>query len=295
MDDKITHDDERIVILTGATASGKSAKALQLAQHYHGVIINADSMQLYKDAPILTAHPTQEEQALIPHLLYGCIPADQPCNVALWLQWVVELIQQTWEQQKLPIIVGGTGMYVSALLKGIAPIPVIPDNIRQSIRALTTSQLASVLRAEDPVMSERLRPSDTQRMARALEVIRATGQSLSKWQHKPTQPPLPRANITLYATHMDRELLYERINQRFDEMIEQGALEEAQSLLERGYDQDLPLMRAVGIAQLLPYLRDENVTLEEALQNAKTQSRRYAKRQLTWIRRQYPEVHYLNA
>ncbi len=278
-----------VILLTGATASGKSAEAIRMAEEQKGIIINADSMQLYQGAPILTAQPTQEEQGHIEHRLYGILTPDDPCSVARWIRMACEEIHRCWSQGNLPIIVGGTGMYLKVLMEGIATIPDIDLEIRTSVRQLSADELHKALQKEDLVMAERLTFGDKQRMARALEVIRSTGISLSEWVNQPVQPPLPDVSFMLYAMEMPRAILYERINQRFDAMLASGALEEANMLHTQGYARDLPLMRAVGIAELLAF-HDGDFTIDVAIEQAKMNSRRYAKRQLTWIRRQFPQA-----
>jgi tRNA dimethylallyltransferase len=276
-----------VVILTGATASGKSALALEIAHRSGGMILNGDSMQLYRDAPILTAQPSAEDMASIPHRLYGIRDAASPCSVAQWLCMVTTEIRQCWEQGLLPIVVGGTGMYIRALMHGIATIPPIPDAIRDSIRALPHEAVRAALLREDPIMAAQLLPSDVQRNSRALEVLRATGKSLSVWQQSNTLP-LPEATFSLYCTEVEREALYVRINARTHTMLAAGGLQEAEALHARKLPRTLPLLRAVGVAELLNYL-DGNATWEETQYTIARNTRRYAKRQLTWMRNQWPK------
>jgi tRNA dimethylallyltransferase len=277
-----------VLIITGATASGKSALALDYAQKHNGVIINADSMQLYCDAPILTAQPSATEQSDVPHCLYGFLKTQNVCGVARWVELVCVEIRAAWQRQRVPIVVGGTGMYVRALLYGLSPIPETEDSIRQMVRALSTDALHIALCTEDAVMASRLHPTDTQRMARALEVIRSTGISLSAWQDIPPSPPLPEANFKRYVTEMPRPHLYQRINARVGQMMDAGAMEEVKHLHGIGYDRTLPLMRAVGVAELLQVL-DGSLELDDAITAVQTNTRHYAKRQLTWMRQQFPD------
>lgn len=281
--------NHKVLIITGATASGKSGLALEMAQRCGGVIINADSMQLYADAPIITAQPTAEDQVLVEHRLYGVIDGAQSCSVAQWLTFAVVEIRACWQQGVLPILVGGTGMYLKALMDGLSSMPDIADDIRVQVRDMDATALAAALSSEDPLMAKTLHQSDTQRMARALEVIRGTGKSLAVWQQEPVQSPLPEAGYQLVITDMPREQLYQRINQRYDGMIEQGALEEALALHQRALLRTLPLCRAVGVAELLAY-HDGVFALGDAITKAKTNSRRYAKRQLTWMRHQFSDI-----
>lgn len=277
------------LIITGATASGKSSLALAIAQERGGVVINADSMQLYVDAPIITAQPNAQEMAQAEHRLYGVRDAADACSVAAWVAMAVDEIRDCWRIGALPILVGGTGMYLKALMEGISAIPEIPDTIREEVRALEGDALYAALAREDAIMAAKLHASDSQRSARALEVMRATGKSLAYWYACEASKPLPEAEFQLVVTQMPREQLYGRINQRFEQMIGQGALEEAQRLHTRGLSRDLPLLRAVGVAELLAHL-DGTLSLEEAIESAQTHSRRYAKRQLTWVRHQFGDA-----
>lgn len=282
-----------LVIITGATASGKSAVALHLAQAHNGVIINADSMQLYADAPILTAQPTPEEQRLVPHALYGIIDAAQGCSVADWLAMSVPVITECWKTNQLPIVTGGTGLYIKALRDGLAALPEIDPHIRAITRSMDAPTLYAALQHEDPAMAVRLRANDTQRLSRALEVIRSTGKSLDWWQQQPVTPPLPDAAILLAVCELPREQLYTRINNRYEKMIEAGGLAEANAVYKRKLSDDLPLLRAVGIKELLDYHKG-TLSFEQAIINAKAASRQYAKRQLTWNRKHYVNAFSLN-
>lgn len=272
-------------IITGPTGSGKSALAMALAREQDAAIINADSMQLYSEAPVLTAQPSAQEQAEIPHHLYGILSADDPCSVVRWLEMAVSTIHRCWREGRLPIVVGGTGLYLKALMGGIVEVPTIQEEIRNEVRAMRCEALYAALIDEDPDMAARLEPGDRQRLARALEVIRSTGASLLYWQAQPVEPPLPEAEFNLRPVLMERDALYARINTRFDHMMEAGAVAEAQALDALGLPDFFPLMRAVGVAELLRYVRGE-LMREEAVELAKRNSRRYAKRQLTWLRGQ---------
>jgi tRNA dimethylallyltransferase len=278
-----------VVILTGATASGKSALALDYAYRTGGVIINADSMQIYGDAPLLTAQPRVDEQASIPHRLYGVRDAAIPCCAMEWVQLASAEIRACWQLGALPIVVGGTGMYIHALMHGMSSIPAIPDPIRAEVRALPHAALRGALEMEDSRMAAVLMPHDSQRNARALEVMRATGRSLAAWQQDTPQPPLPEASFTLYCTQLNRIALYERINARTEAMLAAGGLQEATALHARGLPRSLPLLRAVGIAELLIFL-DGDASWEDTVEAMARNTRRYAKRQLTWSRNQWPEA-----
>lgn len=279
----------RAIILAGPTASGKTALALQLAERLNGVIINADSMQVYAGIPILTAAPTLEEMAKAPHRLFGWLDPAKPCSVGLWVEAARIAAYETWQEGKLPIFVGGTGMYLRALTDGISPIPDISPAIRQEIRQIPVETAYSWLRQQDPDMAAKLEPGDTQRIHRACEVLRQTGKSLLHWQSQAPIPPLPGAHLEFYRLSIDRTLLYQRCDARLIHMVENGALTELQALLDRNLPADLPAMRAVGIPELTRHLRGE-WTLVQALDKAQQATRNYAKRQLTWLRNQCPDA-----
>ena len=281
---------KKAVLIAGPTASGKSAFALELAARHQGVIINADSMQLYAELSVLSARPSREEEAQAPHRLYGFQPMEQPYSVADWLIRVEAEISAAKAQGLLPIITGGTGLYFQALTRGLAPVPDIPDDIRAAVRLQAQSEgplaVHRALEHEDPVMAVALQPTDSQRLIRALEVIRATGRSLHAWQKDPAAPPVLPLDQTLPLIVMpDRAMLYQRINARFDLMIEQGGLDEARAILAMGLDPSLPAMKALGLPQLIAHLAGK-ASLDEAVTTSKTVSRRYAKRQMTWFRNQ---------
>jgi tRNA dimethylallyltransferase len=276
----------KIIIVTGATASGKSAYALQLAQQINGAIINADSMQLYADAPILTAQPSLHEQAQVPHLLYGVLKADDVCNVARYIELARKHIHDTWQAGQKPILTGGTGLYLKAITQGIAKVPTINPDIREEVRALEKTALWQSLQQEDPQMAMQLSEHDTQRIARALEVMRSSGKSLLWWQAQPHILPFPNASFEVIVTEIPRNQLYQRIDARYLQMLQNGGLEEAKQLIAKNYSDELPLMRAVGVRQLINHLQGD-YSLEQAIIAGQTASRQYAKRQLTWIRNQW--------
>lgn len=278
----------KAILIAGPTASGKSAAALTLAERLNGTVINADSMQVYRELTLLTARPTPVEEARVPHRLYGIIPAARSYSVGNWLEDAARAIAEAEREERVPILVGGTGLYFKALLEGLAPIPDIPPEIRQAWRAqaeeLGAEGLHRELAARDPAMAAKLRPSDTQRLVRALEVIDATGVSLAEWQGGTASPVLlPEATLRLLIAP-EREVLYAAIDARFDAMIAEGAIEEVRALVAQRLDPGLPAMRAHGVRELVAYLAGA-CSLEEAIVNAKTESRRYAKRQMTWARR----------
>ena len=206
----------KALLIGGATASGKSALAVALARRLDGVVVNADSVQLYRDLPLLTARPDADELRMAPHRLYGFLPPDAPVSAAVWLDLVLPAMRAVWDEGRLPILTGGSGLYLHALLHGLAPVPPIPDNLRAAVRALPHGELLERLGAEDPRMAARLRPNDRQRLMRALEVVRATGRSLADWQDLPRHPPLPGLRAAGLVLLPDRALLRRRIQARME-------------------------------------------------------------------------------
>lgn len=278
---------KRLLVIAGPTASGKSSAALEAAQAENGVVINADASQVYRDLNILSARPTEAEQGGIPHRLYGVIDGAVACSAADWAALAKREVERARAEGKLPILCGGTGMYLNRLLLGTAPVPQIPADIRAAVRAMPTAELAERLEAEDPEMAGRLRPSDTQRLARALEVVRATGRSLADWQRDTRGGIGGEYEVAFRVVDLPREELYERCDRRFDEMIAAGALAEVEALLGRNLAPTLPVMKAIGVPPLAAHLRGK-IELDEAAAQAKRDTRRYAKRQQTWFRTQVP-------
>ena len=276
------------VLIAGPTASGKSELGLSIAEALDGVIINADSMQVYDALPMLTARPGLEDMARARHMLYGFVPPAMNYSVGHWLDDVTRAIDDVRSSGKLPIILGGTGLYFSALLKGLSPIPDISPDVRAHWRAeaerLEGAELHKILSTCDLVMAQRLEPGDRQRIVRALEVLDDTGQSLAEWQKLPGNPLLDFGDVAAFQVAPERAELYARIETRFDWMMEHGALEEVRALLDLELDPGLPVMRALGVRDLRDHLAGA-LSLDEAVTCAKTQTRRYAKRQLTWLRR----------
>lgn len=277
----------RAIIVAGPTASGKTAFSISLARRFNGVIINADSMQVYAGIPILVAAPSAAEKAQAPHRLFGWLDPAIACSVGRWLEAACIAAYETWQEGKTPIFVGGTGMYIRTLMQGISPIPDIAPALRDEVRALPVAEAYAWLHLHDPAMAAKLEAGDTQRILRAIEVLRQTGESLLHWQNIAPQPPIPDAQFELYSLTLDRALLYARCNTRLETMLEQGALTELQALLDRNLAPDLPAMRAVGVPELARHLRGE-WSLDEARDKAQQATRNYAKRQLTWLRNQFP-------
>jgi len=280
--------DTDAVLIAGPTASGKSAVALGLAERLDGVIINADSMQVYQDLRIVTARPSEDDEARLPHALYGFVDVAQSFSAGMWAEAVRKAINAAREAGKLPLIVGGTGLYFSVLTEGLSPIPDVPDEVRRSVRQrLETDGLQALQQAVaacDPEAAVRIDPQDGQRLGRALEVFEATGEPLTSWQKRPRQPVL-QGNFAKVVLEPDRAVLYQRCDERCGWMVAHGALDEVETLAARGLDRTLPVMKALGVPELMAYLAGE-MELEAASERAKMRTRRYAKRQVTWFRNQ---------
>ncbi len=285
-----------IMVLMGPTGAGKSALALAIAQARPTVIINADAMQMVDGLRVLTARPSVAEEAVAEHALYGVLRVEEPTSVALWLTRVEPVIRRAWAEGKLPLLVGGTGMYLTALMHGLAEVPPIPAAIRAQARTHPSPYAA--LAEHDPLMAARLKPGDTQRVLRALEVILATGTSLATWQARQPAPLFPEAAFTVFALTHPRAEIYRRIDARFLQMMEQGALAEVESMVQN-WGMDLhnpppltslpPIFRAHGVPELMAYLRGA-LTLTEAIAQGQQHTRNYAKRQMTWLRNQMPDA-----
>ncbi|MCP3464511.1 tRNA (adenosine(37)-N6)-dimethylallyltransferase MiaA [Bradyrhizobium sp. CCGUVB23] len=286
----------KAVLIAGPTASGKSALALELALNAGGVVINADSMQVYRDLRVITARPTQEEEAQVPHRLYGHVDAAVNFSAGAWLADAAAALAEARAQGRLPIFIGGTGLYFKALTKGLSTVPPIPPEVRDSVRARLeqggVEALHAELAARDPAAAGRLNVRDRTRIARALEVVEATGRSLLDW-HREGQPPLlPKDSFSALFLAPERDELYARIDARFDAMLGAGALKEVEQLAARDLDPLLPAMKAHGVPTLIRHLRGE-ISLDEAAAIGQADTRHYAKRQFTWFRHQLPEFEWV--
>ncbi|HMK78995.1 MAG TPA: tRNA (adenosine(37)-N6)-dimethylallyltransferase MiaA [Xanthobacteraceae bacterium] len=279
-----------VILIAGPTASGKSALALAAACALSGTIVNADSMQVYRDLRIITARPTPEEEASVPHRLYGHVDAAENYSVGRWLADVKPMLDAIRREGRVPILVGGTGLYFKALTQGLSAVPPIPADIRDRIRARLEAEgpvtLHAELLARDP--SSAVRPGDRTRIARALEVLEATGRPITDW-HRDGLPPLidPAHAVKIFLAP-ERDELRRRIDRRFDAMLAAGALAEVRALWARALDPLLPAMKAHGVPWLIRHLKGE-ITLAEAAQGGKNDTRRYTKRQFTWARHQLPD------
>jgi len=286
----------RAILIAGPTASGKSALALELARRRRGAIVNADSMQVYRDLRIVTARPTIEEEAAAPHLLFGHVDAATNYSVGRWLEDLARVLHGLDARELTPILVGGTGMYFRAALYGLSDIPAVPDDVREKMRAWaqdkTPQQLHAELAARDPATAAVLRKTDPQRLLRALEVLEATGKPLVSFQGPRSAPILNASECAAFFLAPERETLYARIDARFERMTQAGALDEVAALKARSLDPTLPAMRAHGVPHLIAYL-DGRLTLAEAILRSQLDTRRYAKRQFTFARHQLPNFEWI--
>jgi tRNA dimethylallyltransferase len=288
----------RAVLIAGPTASGKSGLALRLAERLGGVIVNADSMQVYRELRILTARPTVADEARAPHALYGFVGGAEAYSAGRYGVDAARAIAEARSSDRIPIVVGGTGLYFKALLEGLSPVPPIDPDVRAHWRgraaAGRAADLHAILSARDPEMAARLMPGDRQRIVRALEVLEGTGRSLADWQRQPGTPVLRERETVRLLAVPDRAMQAAVIDARFDAMLAAGALEEVRSLLALGLSDELPVMRALGVAPIAAHLAGAT-SLEVAAAAAKTETRQYAKRQLTWLRRNMISWTRLNA
>lgn len=285
----------RAVLIAGPTASGKSAAAMALAEEAARAgrvawIVNADAMQAYAGLRLLTARPSAEDEARVPHRLYGHVSPAVRYSVGAWLADIAVVLDEARTAGAMVIAVGGTGLYFKALTEGLAAIPETPADVRarwsERLRAEGVAALHVALTELDPATAATLRPSDPQRILRALEVFEATGRPLAEWQNVPPLPPLVSpAETAAFVLDVDRETLYRRIEARFDRMVGEGALAEVEALIAQKLDPNLPAMKAIGVREFSAVLRGE-LPLDAAIAKAKMESRRYAKRQSTWFRHQ---------
>ncbi|WP_332302636.1 tRNA (adenosine(37)-N6)-dimethylallyltransferase MiaA [Rhizobium sp. GR12] len=277
------------ILITGPTASGKSALALRLALERNGVVINADSMQVYDTLRVLTARPSEDEMEGVPHLLYGHVPASNLYSTGEWLREISALLDDLRNEGCFPVIVGGTGLYFKALTGGLSDMPAIPDDIREGLRARLIEEGAVVLHAElslrDPAMAEGLQPGDGQRIVRALEVIEATGKSIRDFQKSSGPVIVDPDRAQKFVVLPERPVLHDRINRRFETMMESGAVEEVKALLALNLAPDATAMKAIGVAQIADMLTGR-MSEAEVIEKSAAATRQYAKRQMTWFRNQ---------
>jgi tRNA dimethylallyltransferase len=289
-------DLSKAVLIAGPTASGKSVLALELAQKTGGIVINTDSMQVYRDLRVITARPTVEEEARAPHRLYGHVDASVNFSAGAWVSDAGKVLSEVRAAGRLPIFTGGSGLYFKALTRGLSAVPAIPAEVRDAVRARLERDGVEALHAElarrDPLSAARLKPRDRTRIARALEVVEATGRTLPDWHREGLPPLLPSGEFTALFLAPERDQLYARIDARFDAMLAAGALDEVAALAARKLDPLLPAMKAHGVPVLIRHLRGE-ITREQAAEIGRADTRHYAKRQFTWFRHQLPEFEWV--
>ena len=286
--------DAPVIVIGGPTASGKSGLALAIAERLDGVVINGDAIQVYRDLHVLTARPGEADEHHAPHRLYGMLDAAETCSAGRWQALALSEIGAATAAGKRAVVVGGTGLYLRALMEGIAPVPDIPAGVRAAARAryaeIGGEEFYAELAARDPVMAARLEPADGQRLMRAWEVIEATGRSLAQWQDEPVAAP--DLDFTMIVLTPPRDDIYAACDARLVSMISGGALDEVAALMKRAESEklepSLPVLKAVGYAELAAHLAGRT-TLEAAVAAAQQQTRRYAKRQMTWFRHQLPD------
>ncbi len=280
---------KQLLIIIGPTASGKSSLAIKLAKETNGVVINADSMQIYKELPIITACPSEKDKETISHKLYQILDANEPCSVAFWIDLAIKEIENCWQNNQTPIITGGTGLYIKSLIEGLSPIPDISEEIKNKTNQLIASKgveaAYKLLQEKDPKTAKRLPPKDLQRIRRALQVFEQTRKSITDWQQEENIIKLPKCKTTTIAILPEREKLYQRCNKRFDIMLEMGAIKEAKNFSKKSVKTESPLLKALGYPSLLEHIQG-TCSLEQAIKNGKTLTRRYAKRQITFIKHQ---------
>ena len=276
----------KVLVIGGPTASGKSQLAIDAAMHLGGVVINADSQQVYKHIPILAACPSEEDKQKVPHRLYEIYEPSVVGSVVDWLELVVKEICEVWKENKLPIVVGGTGLYIDNLINGTTPIPEtaleVKAKVFEQMTELGVNKMHQLLQGFDAEIASKINPNDTTRVRRAFEVYFSTGQKLSDWHKIPMQKKLPEAEFEVWKILPSQKELDERCFLRFDNMMKMGALEEAKYMQSLKLSEQLPVMRALGLPELIGYLNG-NFVLSEAVNLAKLHSRQYAKRQRTWF------------
>lgn len=280
-------DRPPLALIAGPTASGKSALALALAERTGGIIVNADSAQVYRDLPVLSAAPSAGDRQRAGHRLYAVLEGNQPCSAADWAKMARREIAEVHASGRLPILAGGTGLYLRTLLDGIAPIPPIDAEVRAGVRDRTVEENRAELERLDPAAAARLKPSDTARTARALEVLLSTGRALADWQSRREGGIAGCVELKPLILLPPRDWLYERCDLRFAQMVDQGAIDEVKALLERRLDPSLPVMRAIGVREIAAFLAGD-IDRDEMIARGSQATRNYAKRQYTWFAHQPP-------
>ena len=280
-------NEKSVIVVAGPTASGKSGLAIKAALKYNGVIINADASQIYDCIPVISVAPTEEDKAKAEHKLYGILKADEKNSVSEWLKLATKEIKKAWQDKKLPIVVGGTGFYIEALIKGCSPIPETSQEVKEKVAAILAQNgktgIFAKLQEVDKQGAKMVNPNDMTRVRRALEIFMDTNKSIAEWFRMPLVKPLPEADFRVVAILPRLQDLADKCSQRFDMMMQNGAEDEVKRLLELKINDKMPVMKAIGVPELRDYLIGK-LTREGAVQAAKLHTRQYAKRQLTWFR-----------
>ncbi len=289
---------KKAVIIFGPTASGKTSLGINIAQQLNGVIINADSRQIYQEMPIITAMPSKEEFNSVPHLLFSFLKPNKEFSVDKYIDMAKNACNDVFSQNKLPIFVGGTGFYLKVLTEGLSPIPDIPQQLVNELTKKAKDDSIEILYKEltmtDPIIASKLKPTDSHRIIRALSVFKHTNTTLSSWQKVPAVLPMPDVDFIKIAINPPREILYKRIHDRFDIMLKNGVIKEAEILYNKNYSFNNQALGSLGLKEFFAYINGE-LTIEQAEQKTAQQMRRYAKRQTTWLNNQYnPNITLLN-
>jgi tRNA dimethylallyltransferase len=285
--------NNKIIVIGGPTASYKSSLAAGIAERFDGIVINADSVQVYNEIPIISSQPTIADFKRVPHKLYGFTNGENVFSVGKWLECAVKEIHHSFDYSKVPIVVGGTGMYINSLINGLSRIPEIEQAVRENARALYDrvgkDEFYQILIKRDPTIADNKAIIDKQRIIRAYEVIEQTGRSISYWHQMAHFSHFDKESFIYITSNLPRDELYKRCDERFLTMIEDGALDEVEYLNKNVQDESLPIMKSLGVRELSEYLRDE-ISLKEAISKAQTSTRRFAKRQVTWFKNQINEI-----
>ncbi|WP_436087003.1 tRNA (adenosine(37)-N6)-dimethylallyltransferase MiaA [Pararhizobium sp. LjRoot255] len=280
------------ILITGPTASGKSAFAVEMAKRHNGVVINADSMQVYDTLHVLTARPFEQDMQGVPHHLYGHVPASQLYSTGEWFRDAIKVLQAVRSEGRIPVFVGGTGLYFKALTGGLSDMPAVPaairDDVRKRLQEEGVEALHAILSLKDPETAETLRPGDGQRIARALEIFEATGQSIRAFQAQQGPVAIDPEKALKIVVLPERDALRQRINRRFAQMLDGGAVEEVEALLSLDLKAEMPAMKAIGVPQIAAMVAG-TMTKAEVIETASAATRQYAKRQMTWFRNQLDE------
>ena len=282
-----SNDAKKIIIISGATCTNKSKLALDFALENNGAIVNADALQIYRDLKILSAQPSLNDQKKIPHFLYSHLDCDQKCSVDIWLKLVKDIVENIWNQKKIPIVVGGTGLYISKLVDGITQMPQITLQIRAQAQQLFLEM--GIIEFQKKFGDDKIK--DKQRLIRACEIMLTSNQPISYWQNQPAQKIFPDAKFIHVNLNLDRKIIYQNCDQRLLRMLECGAIEEVKNFISKNNDDNLPICKTLGFLEIKAYLQ-KKLSYQEMQKIIQQKTRNYAKRQLTWFRHQFEEINF---